>query len=543
MLINETSRPTRHPARRAVPAARSHRSGVARPRFGNPTFRRSSEGTRRLPGHRRAFAQPGANAARRASPDAAIRNAATAPVTIPPEPVPPPHAQPQHFITLPAFAGEVPPSIEWHNGAQGTGALARIAQTLLDAGVLQDGDWQGNLSDTLHAGLVRWAHEECGAAKLAHITLNLTFCDDADDDADFSAVRWHERFGGRKDQPIGALLMTTAPYPYDAHEVIVGATISKIEAFGRGAGFAILGLIDVVCLMTMPIATPRWAYGAAGCYGSFHVTSEEWRERRWDHGYSDDENEADENDVTGLVTEDSFFRAIPLDAVREVEDGPEGPGIEMESVWNARQRRRVQRALKNVQAVIALDKPPRDGFPFVPSPREQLRDVLEQALELDGLFKAARAQFPSDDLALTLNHNLLSFNHADWPVAVLRWSKTDPIPRLLDDHHESIGEGGGVSYLEDEESGEGEPVVFTRGWQLAQAEGVGALQTAVGALGMTLRLMVALDKLLSLLDSREDVPPHPFRRPPKKRDKPAKQSQALVDVLQLNEAEEFVTQL
>lgn len=480
------------------PPARGHRSGTERQPIGRRTTRRAGELSRRLPVSGRAVAPrlapgpkpqaAGGAAAFEPSASLAVKAGAVKAGAVKASLVKPTI---HNFLELPHFSKEVPSTLDFSSGGEGARTLGAIATAFLDCGILHQSNWQGNLADTLHYALHCYVHGLCGADQLTTLAnLDLYFFGDSNDDGSWNSApglryHWFDVIGGNRDLPYGCFTFICSPYNNDMDGVCVGASVMKIEDIHAGAGFALMGLIDLACAMTVCGLTPRWALGAAQHYHSFDR----------DRAVTDDEFDGDES---GLITEDDFFTRIPLDACT--------------TLWDAKARKAVKAALLSLGNLACEDI---EG------------QILRAALELDDAVQQAQYQLKRWDntdgkTEDTLNQQWALFKSGDFPSFWVRWSQGDPTIRLLDDHMEGLWECGGVTMIEDD-TGEGSPVVYLRAFQLGLPEkSSGSIHSALRAVGHTIHIMVQLEKLLLLMHSKEAPPPHEFKKPRQPRRKKAK---------------------
>lgn len=492
-----------------------HRPGQNRHPFaGEPTGRATGR-ARRLPAYRQATLQRALRAPQRAQTGGVALGVAPAPAIALEAIATLPRPSIHNALQLPRFSKEIPSAFDLPSNADGPRALAAIAQALLDEGILREEDYQhaGNLADAVHCGLNRWAITECGAERIKHFGLALIYADHAEELG--PALRWwpHGEWRWGQDS-FGLLGLTGDAYRDGLSYVHVGATIMKIEALQKGAGFAVLGLIEDALPDLLCCATPHWSLGAAKFYDLFNGGG-------YRSDYPDEAGDIEDNE-SGLLTEKEFFAAIPR-AACDVE-------------WTPAKSRLLRRAQKRAGS----------------EPGGKLAAIIGCAREFEALLQKARHDMTSWDgiptdyytRATAINQLCWLSQCTDMPEALIRWSKEDPIPRIVDDHHQFVWECGSQCPISDED-GEPEELLFARVFRLdveVPETTIGSLRHAVRGLKYAVQLLVKLNDLLNLLDSDEMPPAHKDCKPRRKK------SSKLIDILAAstpseNDGREFVTQL
>lgn len=133
----------------------------------------------------------------------------------------------------------------------GLGGAIPIAEALLEAGILVDSDWTGDLVLSIQAGMSRWA-DEIGAAHMEHLHFDLLFSDDLATHG-FDVYMAHQMSSQLK---VGGFGFRVKTYSHLLTEVKVKA----LEKVLPGAGFTVLQAAEKALWTFIHAATPGWAY-------------------------------------------------------------------------------------------------------------------------------------------------------------------------------------------------------------------------------------------------------------------------------------------
>ncbi len=258
-----------------------------------------------------------------------------------------------------------------------TQGLYRIAEGLLDAGILQESDWYEpwGLVGSVVTGLMRYVAEQ-GAQELKYLHLELAFTDDMEQWG-LPGCNWRsvdERKETGNVGGFGILLQT------DALDVpLIGETIERLEALTPGAGESVLHVLYRALNVTVRAWTPA---GAA-----------EWMEQDW---Y---QMEVHEGTFEGISRAD-FDAAIP--------------SIALDPAWKPEAIEQAKRLLVGRDSASGIFYVAEELYAVCEAWREHRIDADEEANEI--------RDFDMEQL---------------YPV-VLDWKKESPVCTIFDDWQEMI---------------------------------------------------------------------------------------------------------
>lgn len=345
---------------------------------------------------------------------------------------------------------------------------AWLADGLLSAGVVRESDWTGRLEDTLSAGFARWLNADLGLEHLRFFELTFAYTDDldrsqVDDEAGIGFAAYAEvwarahapKRGKRPPGPptVGALGLFCAADedctgPSWGREVIVGTQVQALERLTPGAGYSVLGLLQLV-LQPFFAATPWWGERFMKWAGGFLYETEADdfgldREEDPDR----DPDQEDPRDAEGVFTLERYQAAFP-DAALGRQWRPE-PVRAAREVWR-----------------------PGDGV--------ELFRALREAETLAGLW------FGWNHKRRALNEwDTFENGHEAVPTVVVRWDEGDPLPRVVDDYQQNAWESGNHLVT----------MVFTRGFLLGHA---GSLRDCLAGFRHGMEILASADRLLQHL--------------------------------------------
>lgn len=264
-----------------------------------------------------------------------------------------------------------------------------IAEALLDAGILQNGDWQGDLTASVNAGLARW-FAEIGAAKLDYVHVEFEYSNDLAA-MGISLENW---FGTRESCEENGAIGGFAFYNRGVVEATVGLMIKRIEAVHLGAGYSVLAILSQAVWATVGGATPAWA--------EYQVSS--WAEEFGDEATIEDE---------GLLTLSKFHETCPQAACTS--------RIDIRAVAAAR------RALE------------RDFLTYHDPSNLAALQALEAAVRLLWRVRTLLRHERANDIADIKEY-------VDIALAI-RWRADDEIIHVADDHYEAFQNCGCTSHV------------------------------------------------------------------------------------------------
>lgn len=347
-------------------------------------------------------------------------------------------------------------------------ATAAIVEALLAVGILKDGDWYENLTQSLVQGLRRWLRDMC-ARELRYLPLDLVYSDDIVPTADGWNVGalerdgWIKCFNGAPDAPVGGFGLVLSEMQLAG--ACVGRRVTELEQFSPGAGVAVLGAVEAALFRTVGVASPGWAHA--------------WL-ADWDYGLTEEEIDPDQ------LTADRFLEHVPASVVYCKPD-----------------EKALRRGLRKCRKQLATG----DAAPAELASWER---VMAGALEL-------LQQLP----ACTDNHlpHLMSPDSSTWAVMPLSlaWLPGQcPTIRVLDDYLEMLSQDTHTDYC------------WISGFQLARPETV---ITAAEALQRTIKLLAQVDEVIGLLDAKEPPLPIKWRQPRKPKPAPPAEPKPLFEIL------------
>ena len=275
--------------------------------------------------------------------------------------------------------------------------MAALADALVQAGILDEAAFAGDLGTFLESGLLRWANDDMGARGLCHVHLALAYTNSVEAGL---GLYWRGFDHGRRDSPAGALALRACSYD----TVFVEGRVRQLNALEPDAGFHVLALVSAALSDTVGVASPAWA---------------EERVDMWDD-YREEEEAEDEETLESqalacdlsVLTLQEFHRDVPEAACwawREAEGRPV-----------------IERALRRARSGRKKDA--------------RLARLLEEA---QGLLQA------SDELGAMIERSKPGWAFCDtcrceeqesvFPVEI-RWNDEDRIGQISDDYHHLIAQ-------------------------------------------------------------------------------------------------------
>jgi hypothetical protein len=297
-------------------------------------------------------------------------------------------------LALPSLSPAVPNVIPWWarrtEGETTQSSLPDIASKLLDLGVLRSSDWTGALENSVASGLSRWMESMDGKDSLKCFSLWCELFSDANaEPVGLHSASWCNAFIGMPVDHGGFGIVCHEME--DIYPMTCGEAVLEIEELHKGAGFAILGLLDEFNAITgLTIATPGWLFSAAHWSGTF---------------------------TRGDFTQADFHEIVPLEAT--------------DSKYGRSQKNRIHRAHEIAQMGAGL------GVQRCLSAAVDLIDKCDEAR------RHARCETKGESrLAGGLGHRCWTYMDQDWPSVLMRWSNSDAFCRIFDDYVESSHEAG-----------------------------------------------------------------------------------------------------
>lgn len=302
------------------------------------------------------------------------------------------------LLTLPVFGADVPASILLRRGGVD---VATIAEALLAANILQPADWNGVLSDSISAGLHRWANEEMGAGRMENIGLTLLYSNNP-----VSIVNYEDEYGDGdilSEKGYGAFALALTNFD-NLTALPIGERITALNTVRNGLGWAVLAVLDRALEVTIGGGTPSWARDMLSMWAEGTEVYDE-------AGVDRDEGDESPAYMAGgyygageILSMKQFDAEVPSEATNLRMD----PGL-LESLW------------------YEMNEDP-ECFP------EWTRFAVAKAYHLGNALEDARHRFtPSGTL-----HGLCRVYEYDknpMKPILLWWSKQDSIGALFDDYH------------------------------------------------------------------------------------------------------------
>lgn len=253
-----------------------------------------------------------------------------------------------------------------------------IAEALLQAGLLQEADWNPALGlvGSMQEGVTAWLKEQ-GFTPLQYFSIEWAFTDDIGLWG-LSNSEWQQVDEDPATGNVGgfALLM------HDSIDTpTLRESIRSLEALAKGAGFSVLHALYRGLHATVGAWTP--------------AVAADWMETDWD------ERELEPDMYGEVLTKDEFHATLPIEAL-----DPE---------WKPRA---VYRAKKQILG--------RDGTAVIFYLAEEIREALET-------WKQA-----SKVTSLRYLNDINDFGMEQMYPIVLRWSEDDSVMRVFDDWQEMI---------------------------------------------------------------------------------------------------------
>ena len=308
-------------------------------------------------------------------------------------------------LSLPRFAADVPASLDiWGAG----NADAHLARALLDAGILRETDWKGDLLESLQAGLERWVNVECGCAGVKAVDVMVGITSDISE-WNLEAQEWRDHYRGMA-LPVGAIGIEGVEFEY----VYVERAVRAWEAKQKGLGWALLDLASATIAQTVGLASPLWAHNYLQDWG---LGEEE-----------EDDTESDCPDTPILSCEEDGFpnrkrlcASVPPEMI--------APGTLYGSFEAAAEKGLRKRKLSSEDKSLLVD-----------------------ALDLYHLLPAARSREDFGD----------EFCFHEWEQVLscgLRWNGDDAVQQIVDFYHDDLANSGMQSFF-----------VYFRGFQFGSAK-------------------------------------------------------------------------
>jgi len=288
------------------------------------------------------------------------------------------------MLTLPRIHADVPGYISRSSHGD---MLPNLARALLLEGVLKPTDWQGDLAQSVDAGVRRWVTDDLQAGSLGHYTTDLHYTTNFSGIDELTGLHvYSEKYQGR---PIG----TFALVQDERFAVVeVGYRILELERLGRGVGFNVLALLEKVVNYIGDALTPGWAWW---------TVQDDWE--MYEDAKTDlekTEDLLDDVEESGMLT--------PMMVADEM------PVHQFKADFS---RRAIQKALN--KSKWTADQ----GY------------ILHSVLRLDKLYQAAKEQFYKNG-----HCDYLALNMRQLPSLIMKWEDTDAVERLADDHLAYLGE-------------------------------------------------------------------------------------------------------
>lgn len=336
-------------------------------------------------------------------------------------------------LTLPLLSPEIPQVLHLRRPAYG---LPELAEAMLAEGMLKETDWNGDVRESLKAGLQRWIDQTLGGEPLRRVYLGIVYANTLTMGAGMEPTLWlRARPGRNPHEPIGTLSVIGSPQegPYDeSRDVYVGRSVLALEEHRAGLGYQVLGLLQDVLGPVLHVGGPGQGYHHLGAFEAMH---EKWRELTAQPGGP-------------ALSFDSTLRGagihMPLhgltlaDYLREI---PEAACV-------------CPKKLRTHLIHEALQRGTAGEF----------RQLLELARDLDRLRKLSPDTLACDTpLFLDTRFSPAAamggaLKEAPW---CLRWKAGDPIARIVDDFHMQIR-------MKDA----GTNIVWMQAWQASDPEGL-----------------------------------------------------------------------
>jgi hypothetical protein len=275
-----------------------------------------------------------------------------------------------------------------------------LAEALLAAGVLRESDWTGQLAPSIAAGVTRWGRELLDGGDLSRLEIALYWKDDVESLSGLDTRLWHAAKNGRVDEPVGLLALTCPLREPAEAEVVVGRSVRALENARRGLGFQVLKVLEEVLPPLVNAACPH--------YGWQQAQKHAWYYDRLLKGGQVPECLAPPTHAVGPL---QYAQEVPLEC------------------WSGSIRPEVLRK------ALHLKLPPRQ--------REWAVRALALLEGWQRLTPAARMC----DSHLLCARNSAGFTMIDCPGGAakmspftVRWSREDPLPRIVADFHRQIFE-------------------------------------------------------------------------------------------------------
>lgn len=280
-------------------------------------------------------------------------------------------------LTLPHFTQEIPVAYRTEANSD---ALFIITEGLLAEGILQEEDWdaEAGFPASLNAGLRRFL-DDMGARDLGYFPLTLAYTNDL---SHFEITEYTSR-----KRPDGGFALIGN----NIGVAEVGESLLRIEGLAKGAGYAIMALLQSA-LHTVRGWTPVVAYNELASNLEMEV----------DH-QDENGNWKLPDDYEGLTLEE-FLVTCPMKV--------------LDAEWN---QRAYHRAVKRAPA----ERGSMEAMALY------LADSLREALDL---WKRECGE----------EYQRNQIGESEWPACpcvVLRWTEDDEVARMFDDYAEVIGQG------------------------------------------------------------------------------------------------------
>jgi PRTRC genetic system protein F len=353
---------------------------------------------------------------------------------------------------VPAFHPDVPGELVIRRGGRN---LVDVAEAFLDAGLLGDDDWMGDLASTVHVGIDRMINpQQQEEIDMYFIEIACSFTDCIGEwNLPPDHYVYHRADPGYRGEdaelPVGAFaLRINATYT----EVCCEEGVRRWEKRRRGLGFGLMRLVAAALGSTIGCVSPWWARN----FLENSLLGEEYPD------YDDDDDDDDLEDAR--MTSARLQKLLP------------------KKIW--------EQCWSNESARIALNS--RRRYPL----SDMERQVLEAALKLEPLVLAAEN---GDNGYENEVDGIFDEMEQDYPIA-LRWNERDEIDRPSDQYHEvnaNAGTASDIVFLQ----------CFRAGAKEDLSRAIRNMQRAVEILRLTDVVMCGLETSNRLLDvyGREGV--------------------------------------
>jgi len=317
----------------------------------------------------------------------------------------------------------------------------------MDAGLLGEDDWTGDLASTVHLGIDRMINpQQQEEVDMHFIEIACCFTDCIGEwnisPDQYTYYRADPGYDGEDaETPVGAFaLRINAPYV----EVCCEEGVRRWEKRRRGLGFGLMRLVAAALGSTIGCVSPWWAR-------NFLENS------LWGEEYPDYDEEEEEDIEEARMTSARLQKLLP------------------KKIWEP--------CWSNESARIALNS--RRRYPL----SDIERQVLETALKLEPLVLATENE--EDDYENEAR-GIFDEMEPDYPIAI-RWNERDEIDRPSDEYHDvnaNVGQSTDIVFLQ----------CFRAGAKEDLARAIRNMQRAVEILRLTDVVMCGLETSNRLMD-------------------------------------------